>query len=97
MNFCFIRYSSAIRRSTSISGDGRAAYAGVCPAGYLKIDGGGTTLTVATKRLPNLRRKKTRPFLIGFFSTTNNKPDNNLLSHWLQHYHRRKVVSRSCS
>ncbi|WP_226929637.1 hypothetical protein, partial [Janthinobacterium aquaticum] len=39
-------------------------------------------------------RKKTRPFLIGFFSTTNNKPDNNLLSHWLQHYHRRKVVSR---
>ena len=25
------------------------------------------------------------------------KPDDDLLSHWLQHYHRRKVVSRSCS
>ena len=24
-------------------------------------------------------------------------PDDNLLSHWLQHYHRRNVVSRSCS
>ncbi len=27
----------------------------------------------------------------------NNMPDDDLLSHWLQHYHRRKVVSRSCS
>jgi hypothetical protein len=27
----------------------------------------------------------------------NNKPDDDLLSHWLQHYHRRGVVSRSCS
>ena len=27
----------------------------------------------------------------------NYKPDDNLLSHWLQHYHRRIVVSRSCS
>ena len=26
-----------------------------------------------------------------------NKPDDYLLSHWLQHYHRRRVVSRSCS
>ena len=26
-----------------------------------------------------------------------NKPDDDLLSHWLQHYHRREVVSRSCS
>ena len=25
------------------------------------------------------------------------KPDDYLLSHWLQHYHRRRVVSRSCS
>ena len=24
-------------------------------------------------------------------------PDDNLLSHWLQHYHRREIVSRSCS
>ncbi|MDO8037421.1 hypothetical protein O3297_28730, partial [Janthinobacterium sp. SUN128] len=40
------------------------------------------------------RRKKTRQLLDGFFSTANNKPDDNLLSHWLQHYHRRKVVSR---
>ncbi|MGK5081568.1 hypothetical protein, partial [Janthinobacterium sp. HLX7-2] len=41
----------------------------------------------------SIRRKKTRQLLDGFFSTTNNKPDDNLLSHWLQHYHRRKVVS----
>ncbi|WP_211615098.1 hypothetical protein, partial [Janthinobacterium sp. YR213] len=41
-------------------------------------------------------RKKTPTGLPeGVFS--NNKPDDNLLSHWLQHYHRRKVVSRSCS
>jgi hypothetical protein len=25
------------------------------------------------------------------------QPDNNLLSHWFQHYHRRGIVSRSCS
>src|SRR5471030_2108443 len=41
--------------------------------------------------------KKPHRIPAGFSSTTNNKPDNNLLSHWLQHYHRRKVVSRSCS
>src|SRR5450830_1924664 len=42
------------------------------------------------------RRKKTPTGSpMGVFS--NNKPDDNLLSHWLQHYHRRRVVSRSCS
>ncbi|WP_298406646.1 hypothetical protein, partial [Janthinobacterium sp.] len=42
----------------------------------------------------SIRRKKTPTGSpMGVFS--NNKPDDNLLSHWLQHYHRRKVVSRS--
>ncbi|MDN2718825.1 MULTISPECIES: hypothetical protein, partial [unclassified Janthinobacterium] len=41
-----------------------------------------------------VRRKKTPTGSPeGVFS--HNKPDDNLLSHWLQHYHRRKVVSRS--
>jgi hypothetical protein len=39
--------------------------------------------------------KKPRQITDGVFSY--NKPDDNLLSHWLQHYHRRKIVSRSCS
>ncbi|WP_212592364.1 hypothetical protein, partial [Janthinobacterium sp. TND4EL3] len=41
------------------------------------------------------RKKTPTGSPMGVFS--NNKPDDNLLSHWLQHYHRRKVVSRSCS
>jgi cellulose synthase/poly-beta-1,6-N-acetylglucosamine synthase-like glycosyltransferase len=42
----------------------------------------------------NTLKKKALALLALF---PNYKPDDNLLSHWLQHYHRRIVVSRSCS
>ncbi|MEG0882321.1 MAG: hypothetical protein RSH52_13755, partial [Janthinobacterium sp.] len=49
------------------------------------------TNRVRRDKLPD--EKKPHHCWRGFSLTANNKPDDNLLSHWLQHYHRRKVVS----
>jgi hypothetical protein len=47
---------------------------------------GNDSLVCAEEKSPDVYRS--------FFKK---QPDDNLLSHWLQHYHRRRVVSRSCS
>ena len=48
-------------------------------------------------RIKSTRPKAKTPRSLEHGVLRDTKPDDNLLSHWLQHYHRRNVVSRSCS
>src|SRR5450830_1595800 len=52
---------------------------------------------VAGSGVPVLRTTKAKPLTTYVERGCMGEPDDNLLSHWLQHYHWRRVVSRSCS
>src|SRR5450830_1686653 len=80
-------------RPTFTNGKWQNVNLSLCP----KLLDHSTAIITDSRHTTPADEKKPHRIPAGFSSTTNNKPDNILLSHWLQHYHRRKVVSRSCS